>query len=92
MAGTLQNEWPFDEADIKGLDSDWLHEHRPNRWKGAPSTWNGYTESERFGSESLNLVRNQDLSIHLYNAFILKRDGLSMSPWPDFRQTIASVL
>lgn len=45
---------------------------RPNRWKGAPSTWKKYTEEERGLAASLEQIRNADLSIHLYNAHALK--------------------
>jgi len=46
---------------------------RPNRWKGAASTWQSLTEQERGLAASLDQLRNQDLSIHLYNAHALKR-------------------
>jgi hypothetical protein len=77
MAGSQQVEWDLDEADIAAIDSDTLYENRPNRWRGPASTWKGFNEYDRYGAQALDLVRNQDLSIHLYNAFVLKRNGLS---------------
>ncbi|KIW98695.1 uncharacterized protein Z519_00356 [Cladophialophora bantiana CBS 173.52] len=46
---------------------------RPNRFFGAASTWNSWTKVERTVALSLDRVRSQDLSIHLFNAFGLKR-------------------
>lgn len=46
---------------------------RPNRWTGPPSTYLSLIEQERGLSISLDQIRNQDLSIHLYNAHALKR-------------------
>jgi hypothetical protein len=46
---------------------------RPNRWTGASSTWLSLTEHERGIQQSLLELRNRDLSIHLYNAFNLKK-------------------
>lgn len=48
------------------------HTHRPNRWTGPPSTWRTYTKEERNVISSLDTVRSQDLSIHLYNAHAIK--------------------
>ncbi|TVY83315.1 hypothetical protein LSUE1_G007317 [Lachnellula suecica] len=48
-------------------------ESRPNRWPGAPSTWLGLTAQERGEASSLDALRNQDLGIHLYNAYALKK-------------------
>ena len=49
------------------------HSARPNRWTGPPSTYLSLTEQERGLAASLNQIRDQDLSIHLYNAHALKR-------------------
>jgi hypothetical protein len=46
---------------------------RPNRWTGPSSTWLSLTEHERGIKQSLLELRNRDLSIHLYNAFSLKK-------------------
>lgn len=48
-------------------------ETRPNRWAGPPSTWLSVTEQERGLAASLDQLRDQDLSIHLYNAHVLKK-------------------
>jgi RNA polymerase I specific transcription initiation factor len=45
---------------------------RPNRWTGPPSTWRSYTREERGVVTSLDTIRSQDLSIHLYNAHAIK--------------------
>lgn len=50
---------------------------RPNRWTGNPSTWHSLTEQERGLANSLDQIRNQDLSIHLYNAHALKKRALT---------------
>ncbi|TGO89283.1 hypothetical protein BPOR_0116g00090 [Botrytis porri] len=46
---------------------------RENRWNGPPSTWQQITEEERGLAASLDELRNRDLSLHLYNAFALKK-------------------
>ncbi len=46
---------------------------RPNRWVGAPSTWASLTFQERGLAASLDALRDADLSIHLYNAYNLKK-------------------
>jgi hypothetical protein len=48
---------------------------RENRWKGPPRTWQQLTEEERGLAASLDELRNRDLSLHLYNAFALKRQA-----------------
>ncbi|KAF3483958.1 uncharacterized protein GIQ15_03282 [Arthroderma uncinatum] len=46
---------------------------RPNKFQGPPSTWRGWTKRERHDVIALDTIRSRDLSIHLYNAFILKK-------------------
>ncbi|KAF7867317.1 hypothetical protein EAF04_005400 [Stromatinia cepivora] len=46
---------------------------RENRWKGPASTWHQITEEECGLAASLDELRNRDLSVHLYNAFALKK-------------------
>ena len=48
---------------------------RPNRWYGADSTWLSWTEEDRLVAKSLDRVRSQDLSLHLYNAHVLNSDA-----------------
>lgn len=60
-------------------DSDRLHETRPNRWRGHPSTWQTWTERDRRAWLALENARKEDLAVHLYNAFALRR-GLRVGP------------
>ena len=62
-------------------------EDRPNRFQGPDSTWRFYTEDERSLIASLDQVRANDLSVHLYNAHALKarlydpETAASTKPW-----------
>jgi hypothetical protein len=56
-------------------ESESAKEDRPNRWTGVSSTWKSLTEQERGLANSLDQLRDQDLSIHLYNAHALKKPG-----------------
>ncbi|KAH6853308.1 RNA polymerase I-specific transcription initiation factor-domain-containing protein [Chaetomium sp. MPI-CAGE-AT-0009] len=60
-------------------DSDHLHETRPNRWRGHPSTWKTWTERDRRAWLALENARKEDLAVHLYNAFALRK-GLRVGP------------
>ncbi|KAK4129753.1 hypothetical protein N657DRAFT_653048 [Parathielavia appendiculata] len=68
--------------DHGATDSDELHETRPNRWRGHPSTWRLWTEADRQTWTSLENVRREDLAVHLYNAFGL-RQGFRVGPVAD---------
>ncbi|KAI8938115.1 hypothetical protein NX059_005782 [Plenodomus lindquistii] len=46
---------------------------RPNRYRGQPQTWKGYTAADRQIAASLDQIQNSDLAAHLYNAHALKR-------------------
>ncbi|TAQ90824.1 hypothetical protein B7494_g850 [Chlorociboria aeruginascens] len=46
---------------------------RSNHWTGQINTWKSMTRDERGYDASLTQLRNQDLSVHLYNAHALKR-------------------
>ncbi|KAH8179222.1 RNA polymerase I specific transcription initiation factor domain-containing protein [Sarocladium implicatum] len=73
---TPSNEWgDLDSDDIASIASDELHTHRPNRWTGPPSTWRNLTKDERMLWQSMEKLRNEDLGVHLYNSFALKRQG-----------------
>jgi len=50
-----------------------ISQSRPNSFRGPPSTWRSLTEEDRAINTSLVQQRNEDLSIHLYNAHALKR-------------------
>ncbi|KAK0659718.1 hypothetical protein QBC41DRAFT_286947 [Cercophora samala] len=80
----LKEEWrDLSTASIASLASDELHERRPNRWKGQPSTWRNWTKNERKTWESIENVRKGDLSVHLCNAFALKK-GVRKGPEETF--------
>ncbi|KAK1594545.1 RNA polymerase I-specific transcription initiation factor [Colletotrichum navitas] len=67
-----EESWDLDTDEIRSVDSEELYETRPNRWKGNRSTWYTYTQEERLLYRSMERERDQDLSVHLYNAFALK--------------------
>ena len=46
---------------------------RPNRYFGPDSTWQSWTAEERNVAQALANVRHEDLSLHLFNAYWLKR-------------------
>lgn len=70
----------MDTDEIRSIDSDQLHDIRPNRWTGLPQTWLDLTAVDRRGYAAFEKSRNRDLSLHLYNAFALKtRDVLTRS-------------
>jgi hypothetical protein len=62
-----------DTDEVQSLDSEVLHEYRPNRWKGDRERWQRLTEAERQDHRAINSIRDQDLSAHLYNAFAMKK-------------------
>lgn len=61
--------------------------NRPNKFKGSKSTWRNFTKEERLIASSLTRLRDQDLSIHLYNAHAMKRrhhdvkQAAKLKPW-----------
>lgn len=65
-------DWDKDTEEINSIASDELHETRPNRWNGPPSTWLTFTAQERKAYQALEGLRRRDLSAHLYNAHALK--------------------
>ena len=48
---------------------------RPNKYNGPASTWRNWTAAERELATSLDQLTAKDLSVHLYNAFQLKKRG-----------------
>ncbi|KAL7943117.1 RNA polymerase I-specific transcription initiation factor domain-containing protein [Trichoderma barbatum] len=68
-------EWNLDSDDIASVTSQDLHDNRPNRWTGAQRTWQHLTAEERQLWQSMEAVEGQDLAIHLYNAYALKKHG-----------------
>lgn len=67
------DEWDKSTSEIQSEDSDELFESRPNRWRGLPQSWRTITEEDRLTYNALERLRNQDLSVHLYNASALRR-------------------
>lgn len=65
--------WELDSDEIASIASEDLRENRPNRWTGPKSTWRTLTEEDRLLWQSMKQLQDQDLSVHLYNAFALKR-------------------
>ena len=59
--------------DADSDESDDEEPERPNRFKGPPQTWKGYTAVDRQIAESLQQLEDTDLAAHLYNAHALKR-------------------
>ncbi|EFQ99815.1 hypothetical protein MGYG_02827 [Nannizzia gypsea CBS 118893] len=45
---------------------------RMNKFHGPPSTWRSWTKRERNEFAALETIQSRDLSIHLYNSFVLK--------------------
>lgn len=68
----VESEWDKSTSEIQSEDSEDLFESRPNRWRGPPQSWRTLTEEDRLTYDALEKLRNQDLSVHLYNAFALK--------------------
>ncbi|GKU03901.1 hypothetical protein FLAG1_06432 [Fusarium langsethiae] len=67
--------WELDSDEIASITSEDLHTHRPNRWTGPKSTWRTLTEEDRLLWQSMKQIQDQDLAVHLYDAFALKRQG-----------------
>lgn len=78
-------DWDRNTDDIRSIDSEELHETRPNRWTGPGSTWRKLTAEDRAVHSALEAVRHRDLSVHLYNAFALKRGGHGGGPGDEVR-------
>ncbi|RGP76227.1 hypothetical protein FLONG3_5355 [Fusarium longipes] len=67
--------WELDSDEIASIASEDLHTHRPNRWTGPRSTWRTLTEEDRLLWQSMKQIQDQDLAVHLYDAFALRRKG-----------------
>ena len=65
----------IDEPGPDLKDATPVHLDRPNRYVGPSSTWLTWTETERETANSLEQIRNRDLSIHLFNAHALQLRG-----------------
>jgi hypothetical protein len=69
----MDDQWELDTDAIQSQDSDYLYEHRPNRWRGAAKEWKSFTESDRVVQEAIDALQDRDLAIHLYNVWALKQ-------------------
>ncbi|KAH8202762.1 hypothetical protein TruAng_003033 [Truncatella angustata] len=63
-----ESEDEYETSSSFGSEND-----RPNRWDGPSSTWREMNQQEINILTTLNEIKNQDLSVHLYNAYALKR-------------------
>lgn len=75
-----ESDWDKSTSEIQSEDSDTLFTSRPNRWRGPPQSWRTLTEEDRLTATALDRLRNQDLAVHLYNAFALKHRPRSPLP------------
>lgn len=74
MTSSQEDEdWDKSTSEIQSEDSDELFDTRPNRWRGPPQSWRTLTEEDRLTYNAFERLRNQDLSVHLYNAFALRQ-------------------
>jgi len=73
------SESPIDETDVQELlrqypfAAEASYFTRPNRYKGPASTWRSWTAEDRAAADLVDQGRATDLSVHLFNAFALKR-------------------
>ncbi|KAL7926847.1 RNA polymerase I-specific transcription initiation factor domain-containing protein [Trichoderma austrokoningii] len=81
-------EWDLDSDEIASVTSQDLHDHRPNRWTGQQRTWQRMTAEERQLWQSMEAVEDQDLAVHLYNAFALKKRGKDAKTAQDVTVTL----
>ncbi|KAK4166308.1 hypothetical protein QBC43DRAFT_16038 [Cladorrhinum sp. PSN259] len=77
-----EREWDKTTASIYSASTVDLHESRPNRWRGHPSTWKTWTKNERKTWYALENTRNRELAAHLYNVWGL-RNGVRPLPSDD---------
>ncbi|PSR94480.1 hypothetical protein BD289DRAFT_427215 [Coniella lustricola] len=76
------SEWDKSTSEIQSEDSENLYNSRPNRWRGPPQSWRALTEQDRLSYTALERLRNDDLSLHLYNAFALRHPRRRPQPQP----------
>lgn len=81
-------EWDLDSDEIASVTSQDLHDNRPNRWTGHQRTWQRMTAEERRLWQSMEAVEDQDLAVHLYNAFALKKRGKNSKTAQDVTVTM----
>ncbi|EEQ88018.2 hypothetical protein RJZ56_004676 [Blastomyces dermatitidis] len=73
-----EEDQPTMEGDDYDSSGDSPIPERPNRYLGPPSTWRAKTRQERNEISSLEALRARDLSVHLFNAFALKRRAIAI--------------
>lgn len=79
--------------DLEGNEDDPMEDvldeapPRPNRYDGPKSTYRTYTRAERRLDETMNKIRSQDLSIHLYNAHAFKQRVRATNSIAKFKPT-----
>ncbi|EER28469.1 hypothetical protein D8B26_004818 [Coccidioides posadasii str. Silveira] len=66
-------DWLGNSDEETSLSSEGDSLERPNRFEGSRRSWLSWTKSERQEVTALETIRARDLSLHLYNAFALKR-------------------
>lgn len=69
------SDWDKSTSEVQSEDSEDLFETRPNRWRGPPQSWRALTEEDRLTHNALDRLRDQDLSVHLYNSFALRHNS-----------------
>ncbi|KAJ1324414.1 RNA polymerase I specific transcription initiation factor [Microdochium nivale] len=68
-------------------ETDESSNDRTQQWQGPASTWRAYNAQEISNATALEEIRDRDLSLHLYNAFALRKrhgtsDALARAPVP----------
>lgn len=71
-------DWDLESDEIASVTSEDLHSNRPNRWTGPKSSWRTLTREERLLWRSMRQLEDQDLAVHLYDAFALRRAAASV--------------
>jgi hypothetical protein len=97
-------EFPHDASDTEDdshgsvTSSEVSTSNRRNRFRGPKSTWRNYIKEERLVASSITKMRDQDLSIHLYNAHAMKRrqydlkQAEKLKPWANKVRSCTIVL
>ncbi|KXJ89604.1 RNA polymerase I-specific transcription initiation factor-domain-containing protein [Microdochium bolleyi] len=74
-----------DLSSSSSYETDESGNERTTPWQGPASAWRANNAQEISNATALEEIRNRDLSVHLYNAFALKRrhgtsDALATAP------------
>ena len=76
-ATTGWQEYDDEDKAFSAEKSYWI---RPNRHYGSSATWRRWTKDERATAEYLDQIRSTDLSVHLFNAFALRKSANVLRP------------